>query len=197
MKLSLLVFVCTFITQFCFSLASADLLKTSSKIHIGITGVPKSEAELITGNYSIDSKGFIRMPHIEKEKILASGIQEAALEARLAKIFKDKKIYANPVFVVTNLGRVEPPKPDVPDSWVHAGGDIKKPNKYAFRSGMTIADLIVEAGGLDTFGSKRRFHLKRNGKIVKFNLKYSPKARSTLLRGGDHVTIPRATLGNP
>ena len=187
MKLLTLVFLLIHTPVF------SELLKPNTQIVIGLTGIPRTEAELIEGKYSIDDKGYIRMPHLEGMKIKASGIQSAALELRIANAYKKQGIYTKPVFNVTPLGIVKPLEDAVAEDFVYIGGNVRKEAKYIFIKGMTFADLLVEAGGVGTFGSKKKFDLRRAGKTFRYDYRKSPKFKTLLLKKGDHVEIPKSS----
>lgn len=81
-----------------------------------------------------------------------------------------------------------PPAVSATDTNVHATGFVQNAGKYVWREGLTVADLLREAGGIADRGTMTGLTILR----AEGDRTVSISATSaTVLRPGDHVNVPR------
>ncbi len=109
----------------------------------------------------------------------------ATVTERLAKFIRDPYV----TVIVTNVAS------DEFRSRVRVTGAVQNPLSIPYRQGMTVLDLVLEAGGTNEFANANRSVLyRRNGDRVGINLnrilKVGDMQTNLNLRPGDVLTIP-------
>lgn len=90
-----------------------------------------------TRRVSVDAEGRIVIPSIGRVPV--SGLTLPELEAQLNELLASRGLVRNPE-TVAELVETQP---------VYISGDVSQPGQHAFRSGLTVRQLIALAGGLD------------------------------------------------
>jgi polysaccharide export outer membrane protein len=128
----------------------------------------------ITGEYDVDSNGYVSIPLAGRVK--ASGLTTQQLErsitSSLAKgIVKDPRVNVEvalyrPFYIL---------------------GEVKKSGEYPYRVGMTVLDAIASAGGFTYRANEGKVYLRRSGSTVEET--YALDA-PVLVFPGDNIRIP-------
>lgn len=138
--------------------------------------------------------GYISMPLMGDLKAADRRPEELALEINNAL----SSVIRNPeVTVIVN----NPTSQDYRNR-VRATGQVGSPTSVPHRPGMTVMDLVLEAGGISPFGAANRSELKRmiDGEYQSFAVRLNDIMRKGDLRTnyellpGDVITVPEKQL---
>lgn len=71
-------------------------------------------------------------------------------------------------------------------------GSVRKPGEYKLRSGMTISEAIIAAGGLMDAAKRDRIYILRDNRKLIFNYAAFERDRSPdiLLQSHDRILVP-------
>ena len=143
-------------------------LGTGDTVHITVFG----ETDL-TGDYSIDGTGDMRMPLIGQ--IRAAGLTipdlENAIQAKLASGYlRDPKISA----VVTNY------RP------FYIIGEVNKPGEYPYASGMNVLTAVALAGGFTYRADDTDVDIRHKGSTKEISV---PADQTSKIEPGDIITV--------
>ena len=163
--------------------AAAQALEKDSTVEISIRGVPQGEQAQINGIYTISNEGFITMPFIGS--IRAAGISKNALEKNIARAYQNAQIYNSPTIVVIYDSVDKAGKQQI----VNVGGFVARAGPVQYRNGMTLYEVIIAAGGRNTFGS-RKIKLYRGNQVQEYNLS-NDKHKMIKVYPGDTVEVPQ------
>lgn len=113
----------------------------------------------------------------------------AAITQKLAKYIRDPFV----TVIVTDMGS------DQYRSRVRVTGAVQKPVSLPYRQGMTVLDVVLEAGGANEFASLRSANLfRRDGTRLPIRLDHILKkgdmATNYSIRPGDVVTVPQSAF---
>ncbi len=173
--------------------AHAQSISSKTTLSIQIKGVPNTEQSRISGQYVVDSSGYVYLPLLQGG-IRASGLSSSALARRIEAAYRSAEMYKNPRITVISTKDAEAQKIDA--QLVSVGGFVKRPGPIQFMRGMTLFQALSAAGGETAFGSIKRVELHRNGKKYVYNLKRSSHMRVRVYPG-DTINVPQKTvLGN-
>lgn len=167
----------------------AQALERDSTVEISIRGVPQGEQAQINGVYTISNEGYITMPFIGSIK--AAGLSKGALEKSIARAYQSAQIYNNPTIVVIYDNVDKAGKQQI----INVGGFVARPGPVSYRNGMTLFDVIIAAGGRNTFGS-RKVKLYRGDKVQQYNLSNN-KHKLIKVYPGDTVEVPQIGMFEP
>ena len=109
----------------------------------------------------------------------------AVISERLAKFIRDPYVTT----IVTSMGS------DQYRSRVRVTGAVSSPRSLPYRQGMTVMDLVLEAGGLNEFANAGRTTMyRRDGERLSIQLDRilykGDLGTNYLLRPGDVITVP-------
>jgi protein involved in polysaccharide export with SLBB domain len=62
-------------------------------------GVPANETSAVSGEYMIDTAGFINLPNLGRLKI--AGLTNGAAQSTIENAYKTKQVYTNPTIIIT------------------------------------------------------------------------------------------------
>lgn len=127
----------------------------------------------LTGEYEINSGGFISLPLVGEVK--ASGQTTSQLERAIAARMKGK-ISQDPK-VNIELAAYAP---------FYIYGEVKKAGEYPFRPGLTVADAVATAGGLTYRANENAIYLRRAGSAAEQMVPLDPPIR---VFPGDNIRI--------
>ncbi len=170
--------------------AHAQSISSKTTLNIQIKGVPQSEQSRISGQYVVDSSGYVYLPLL-KGGIRAAGISSSALARKIEAAYRSAEMYKNPRITVISTKDVESGK--INAQLVSVGGFVKRPGPVQFMRGMTLFQALSAAGGETAFGSIKRIELHRNGKKYVYNLKKSSHMRVRVYPG-DTINVPQKTI---
>lgn len=169
---------------------SANIISSSSVITVSIKGVPVSEQQLVSDQYTVSSSGYIKLPLLPNS-IKASGISGATLSRKIEAAYKEAQIYNNPLInVITAKDKAGE---QIDNKIVSVGGHVKSPGPKPYARGMTLYQAVTAAGGANAFGSIKRVELLRNGKKYTYNLK-DVKDMQLKIYPGDTINVPQKTV---
>ena len=164
-------------------------LSVGDKIRVRIEyGTTKED--LILRNYVIDESGEIALPYIDT--VVALDKTASALRLEIKEKLADGYL-RNPIVWI-----------DIEESFsiqFSVLGEVKNPNRYSFRNGMSILDAISQAGGFTGMARKNAVTVLRRtdqeqskqftvpvGKIQDY------KANDFKIMPGDVITVPPRLL---
>jgi protein involved in polysaccharide export with SLBB domain len=144
-------------------------LSGGDKVRVTVYGEDK-----ISGEYQIDSGGFVSIP-------LAGTIQSAGLtkvELEQALVQKLKSEYLRNPKVTVEVISYRP---------FYVLGEVQKPGEYQFRSGLNVLSAIAIAGGATYRANSSTVMIQRFGST---ELKEYPQSPTVLVLPGDVVRVP-------
>ena len=145
----------------------------------------------ISATLPVRRDGRISTPLVED--MIAVGKTPSELARDIEEVLSE--LYINPrvtVMVVESVGTFQ--------NQVRVLGEVTNPGSYAYREGMTLLDILSEAGGLTEFAAGRRSHVSRviegtNEEIrvrVDRLMERGDRNENLSLRPGDVVVVPSA-----
>ncbi len=113
----------------------------------------------------------------------------AAITQKLAKYIRDPFV----TVIVTDMGSA------VFRNRVRVTGAVQKPASIPYRQGMTVLDVVLEAGGVNEFANLSRATLyRRDGTRLPIRLDHilrrGEMATNYNIRAGDVVTVPQSAF---
>jgi len=148
--------------------AASIKLEPGDKVHLTVFG-----EESISGDYEIDSEGFISVPLAGLVK--AGGLRKVELEKKIAEmlsgLIKDPRVTASvvsfrPFYIL---------------------GEVEKPGQYDFKSGLNVVSAMAIAGGA-TYRANRGHVLIQRGGVGKFQ--EFPMSPEIKVYPGDLIKVP-------
>ena len=156
--------------------AAADTLKTSElrleagdKIRITVFGEEK-----LTGDYQVDTGGFVAMPLAGSVK--AAGLTPPEFERALETRFKGTYL-RNPK-VTVEVMTFRP---------FYVLGEVQKPGEYPYRAGLNVLSAIAVAGGATYRASTSEVLIQRAGTTT---LQKLPQSPTITVMPGDLLRVP-------
>jgi polysaccharide export outer membrane protein len=132
------------------------------------------DEENITGDYQVDSSGYISIPLAGRIK--ASGLTPVQLERAIVARLTNGVLTKPDVSVqVMSYGPV----------YVH--GEVKRAGEFPYRPGLTIMDAVALAGGYTYRADEAAAFVTRAGSNVERGY---PLDRSVRIYPGDNIRIP-------
>ena len=135
--------------------------------------------------YQVASDGTVDLPYIQNLKV--SGLEPQEIARRIRQKLIDKKILSDPSVVVSvkayNSKRVT------------VLGQVQKPGSFPLTPGLTLIQLVSQAGGLTAIADLDRVNLtrktKRGGRTVVLSIEAITEGRSRdiPLQAGDQIYI--------
>lgn len=148
----------------------------------------------LSQNVGVRPDGYVSMPLMGDLKADGRRPEELAMEINNAL----SSVIRNPeVTVIVN----NPTSQDYRNR-VRATGQVGSPTSIQHRPGMTVMDLVLQAGGVSPFGAANRSELKRlvNGEYESFAIRLGDIIQKGDLRTnyellpGDVITVPQKQL---
>lgn len=164
------------------SLAQAQASEFSSRTSYGAYVIRPSdqlkvqvyEDPNITGDYQVDSSGFISLPLAGRIK--ASGLTAAQLErAIVSKLSNGVLKKPNVSVQMTGYGAI----------YVH--GEVKRGGEFAFKPGLTVMDAIALAGGYTYRADESAAYVIHPGSNIERAYRLDHSIR---IYPGDNIRIP-------
>src|SRR6185312_628516 len=147
----------------------AYVLRPSDQVRIQVYDDPN-----ITGEYQIDSGGFISIPLAGRIK--ASGSTPGQLEQSIVARLRNGMLKKPGVNVqVINYGPV----------YVH--GEVKRAGDFPYKPGLTVMDAVALAGGYTYRANESKVFVTRAGSSIE---QVYPLDRRIPIFPGDNVRIP-------
>jgi polysaccharide export outer membrane protein len=147
----------------------AYALRPSDQLRVQVYDDPN-----ITGDYQVDSGGFVSIPLAGRIK--ASGLTTAQLERVLIQRLSDGVLKKPNVTVqLTSYGPI----------YVH--GEVKRGGEFPYRPGLTVRDAIALAGGYTYRADETTAYVTRAGTPYE---REQALAHSVRIFPGDNIRIP-------
>lgn len=160
-------------------------MRSGDNIEIRIGGVPFEEISQVTGAYTIDTNGFVNMPHIGR--IRAAGLTQDELQLAVEKSYRDNEIYTRPTITV-----------NVPmqTRLVNVGGEVRMPQRISYTPDLTVLGAISAAGGFTEFANQRRVRLLRGNTVTEVDIRRVRRdpSQDIVLQPGDSIEVSRSFL---
>ncbi len=185
MKTAFLVFSAILFTSVCVA-ADADQsvrLRSGDSIEIRLGGVPFEEISQVTGAYTVDTSGFVNMPHIGRIK--ASGLTQDELQLAIEKSYRDNEIYTRPTITVSVA---------MQSRFVNVGGEVRMPQRVSYTTDLTVLSAISAAGGFTEFASQGKVRLLRGNTVTVIDIRRVRKdpSQDVALQPGDSIEVGRS-----
>ena len=164
------------------SLVRAQATEFSSRMSYGAYAIrPSDQLRVqvyddpnITGEYQVDSSGFISIPLAGRIK--ASGLTLGQLERAIAARLSDGVLKKPNVSVqILAYGPI----------YVH--GEVKRAGEFPYKPGLTVLDAVALAGGYTYRAYERVAYVTRAGSDIEIEY---PLDRSIRVYPGDNIRIP-------
>ncbi len=164
-------------------LAGGAALRPGDTVDLKLGGVPNTETGSVSGQYLIDSDGFVNMPNIGKVRI--GGLSSAAAETAIENVYKVKEIYTHPTIIITM---------QLQSRWVNVGGEVKAPQRVPYTADLTVLSSINAAGGFSPYADQRKVRLLRGGQVMIIDVKKirADPSRDLSVQPGDQIEIPQS-----
>jgi polysaccharide export outer membrane protein len=144
-------------------------LSGGDKVRVTVYGEDK-----ISGEYQIDSGGFLSIPLAGT--VQGAGLTKIELEQALTQKLKSEYL-RNPKVTVEVISY----RP------FYVLGEVKSPGEYQFRSGLNVLSAIAIAGGATYRANNSTVMIQRFGST---ELKEFPQSPTVLVLPGDVVRVP-------
>lgn len=158
-------------------------LRSGDNIEIRLGGVPVEEINQVTGAYTVDTKGFVNMPHIGRIK--AVGATQDELQEAIEKGYRDGQIYTRPTITVSVAMQAR---------FVNVGGEVRAPQRVAYTSDLTVLSAISAAGGFTEFANQGKVRLLRGNEVMTVDIRQVRKdpTKDVVLQPGDSIEVIRS-----
>lgn len=201
LKFSLLVWFASFVLVGCSGNViqapppSADATAEPYRIGVGdVLAINVWRNEELSRNFGVRPDGYISMPLMGDIKAAGRRPEELAAEIdeAISSVIRNPEV----TVMVTN-----PASQDYRNR-VRATGQVGKPTSISYKPGMTVIDLILEAGGISDFGAGNRATLRRkvNGEYKLYAVRLGDiledgdMSTNFELIPGDVVSVPEKSL---
>lgn len=152
-------------------------IKVGDYLQIYIRGVPACEKPKVEGQFVVGETGTIKIP-LADVSVMAKGLSAEKLARKIEAVFREAEIYTRP-----NIEVITADAPLKSGAQVSVGGEVERSGPVAYRPGMTLVQAIHAAGGIGTFGSKKRVFVTRGKKRWTIDLRTAEGQRFPLMNG--------------
>jgi len=148
-------------------------LHTNDQLHVQVYN-----EQTITGDYTVDSGGFLSIPVAGRVK--AAGLTVEQLEQRVAarlngSILKDARVNIQ-------ISTYAP---------FYIRGEVKKPGEFPYKPGLTVADAVALAGGYTYRADEKSVVVRPSGSNAELK---RPTDANPPVSPGDNITVPERFL---
>ncbi|MCC2095801.1 MAG: polysaccharide export protein [Hyphomicrobiales bacterium] len=144
--------------------------QSGDKVRIVVQGEGK-----MSGTYAIDPAGLISIPLLGSFE--AANRSRTQLKNAVVNRLRGKEILINPV-VAVSLASFRP---------FYVLGEVEKPGRYSYSSGMNVMSAMAVAGGYTYRASQSTVKIQRAGESKFTEYKPSP---AVLIYPGDLISVP-------
>ncbi|MEM6790249.1 MAG: polysaccharide biosynthesis/export family protein [Myxococcota bacterium] len=136
--------------------------------------------------YDVAPDGTVALPFVNRVEVAGLEPQEISEKVRLALVAG--AFFTDPVVVV----RITAFK----SKQITVAGQVKKPNSFPYRPGLTLSAAIAQAGGMTTLARSWQVVLVRNTRegakkvIVDYDAINNNEIEDVPLQAGDKITVP-------
>lgn len=162
-------------------LASETVLKSGQSFALRIGGVPGDEMAMLNQKFSISDAGVIRLPYL-KEGIRAAGLKPSELARSIERAYVAAEIYTQPTIQIDVSS-------ESAERYVSVIGEVRAPQTVGYLPGITLLDVIAQAGGFTDFAYTREVKLTRGKEVSFHRLNSSDPDQNVRLEPNDIVTV--------
>jgi protein involved in polysaccharide export with SLBB domain len=165
--------------------AGEIILRPSDAIQLKISGVPANDMKAVTGEYMIDGQGYVEMPNLGRIKI--AGLSISAAQTAIETGYRSHDIYTRPAISIS-MGAQH--------RWVNVDGEVKKPQRVAYKPDLTVLASINAAGGFSSSADEQKVRLLRADEVMIIDIK-KIRANPSLdipVEPGDRIEVPKDEL---
>ncbi len=172
-----------FLFAFAASAFAQATLRPGDPLEIKIGGVPNEEQLQVNNTYTIDAKGSVNLPYINKVK--AEGLTPAELSRAIEEAYRANKVYTNPNITILMQPTAR---------YVNVGGSVRNPTRVPFTEDMTLLTAINAAGGFNDFADQRHVRLLRGNEAKIYDVRQFRRdpSQDVRLRPGDRIEVPQS-----
>lgn len=167
------------------SLAQAQdaQFRAGDQLDLRFGGVPSEEVNLVSGQYGVDSDGYINMPHVGKIKV--AGLTQSQLQQTVENTYRSMEIYAAPTVTASVPGS---------GGLVNMGGDVRSPGRIPYTPDLTVLSAINASGGFTEYADQSKVRVLRGNEVIVINIKEIRKdpSKDIKLRPADSIEVPRS-----
>lgn len=152
------------------SASTAELrVGPGDKLRVAVQDLPN-----VDGDYTIDETGSISLPLVQQVRV--SGKTYAEVEEALRGALISKDVLKNPNVTVQPL-ELRP---------ISILGEVRRPGEISFRQGMTVFEVVSQAGGYTYRANTKEVEVIRtvNGTVVS-----SKATENDVLKPGDRIRV--------
>jgi polysaccharide export outer membrane protein len=150
--------------------AASPLLQPGDKIKVTVFGEDR-----LSGEYEIDSAGFVSLPLAGTIK--AAGLSKQQMEQALAKKFNSEYL-RNPK-VTVDISNFRP---------FYIMGEVAKPGEYPYKNGLNVMSAIALAGGATYRAQQSKIQIQHVGESGFREFQTSP---TSPVLPGDLIRVPQ------
>ena len=166
-------------------LAGEIFLRPSDTIQLKISGVPANDMKAVTGEYMIDGQGYVNMPNLGRIKI--AGLSISAAQTAIEAGYRSHDIYTRPAITIA-MGTQH--------SWINVDGEVKNPQRIAYKPELTVLASINAAGGFSASADEHKVRLLRADEVMVIDIKkvQSDPSLDIPVEPGDRIQVPKDVL---
>ncbi len=137
--------------------------------------------------YEVAPDGTVALPFINRVEV--DGLEPQQISEKVRQALIAGQFFTNPVVVVSIKA--------FKSKQVTVAGEVKEPNSFAYKPGMTLSTAIAQAGGMTTLARSWQVVLVRKTRdgskkaIVDYDAINNNEIADVPLQAGDKITVPQ------
>ena len=153
-------------------------LRPSDPVVINLRGILPRDEEI---ECLVDESGFVKVPYLDRIK--AAGLSASQLEDEIERRYIEGKIYKS-----ITVGVI------MPSQSYFIQGEVKIPGRVQLITGVTLLQVIAQAGGYTDFADQSDVRIIRAGRTLRFNAKDLARfpERDVRIEPGDVINVTRS-----
>jgi protein involved in polysaccharide export with SLBB domain len=161
-----------------------EILRPGDQIQLRISGVPPKDQAEISGLYTVDGEGKIRLTHI-KSDIQAKGLRPSVLAKTIETHYTTAQIFTSPRITINVDGGTTSLR------FVSVSGEVNGTGDVPYRPDLTLLAAISARGGFTDYADMRSVKLIRGSNTTKHDMKAisSNPSLDVKLRPGDKIIV--------
>ena len=159
------------------------ILQPGQSFRLRVTRVSIEDLQQISGNYTISTEGTIKLPYV-KGVIKVADKAQADVGAIITRKFREVERLKNAEVVISlsDIGCYDP--------YVTVGGEVKIPQGFPFKPGVTLLEAIKLCGGPTEYSNMKKVKLIRGKTETVYDLKNLTNETLPILEPGDQIVVP-------
>jgi len=137
--------------------------------------------------YEVAPDGTVALPFINRVEV--DGLEPQQISEKVRQALIAGQFFTNPVVVVSIKA--------FKSKQITVAGEVKEPNSFPYRPGMTLSTAIAKAGGMTTLARSYQVVLVRKTRdgskkaIVDYDAINNNEIADVPLQAGDKITVPQ------